>query len=91
MTTGDEAKFTMVVHGGSVNNVHMDDMWELDVETMQWTELYPSTDFPMARSGHSLVMVIDKDLSDAMKANAVKTDKQQEHAPPFRFRRSQLS
>ena len=57
MSTGVESKFSMIVHGGSVNNVHLDDMWEFDVETMEWTELYPSTDFPMARSGHSLVMV----------------------------------
>ena len=50
----------------------------------------------MARSGHSLVMVIDKDLSDAMKAREVKVvqeidKKRKEHAPKrFRFRRRLL-
>ncbi len=48
---------TLVVHAGSANNLLLEDLWEYDANSGQWTELMPAGMTPFARMGATLVAI----------------------------------
>lgn len=57
----------VIVFGGTANNAHMDDMWLFSVKDGSWFEDYPSSDFPMARAGHTTTLFASAALRKTMK------------------------
>ena len=54
----------MYVHGGCVNNMYLDDMWMFDYEDNSWTQFHYDSDFPMARAGHSMILLQSQEARD---------------------------
>jgi N-acetylneuraminic acid mutarotase len=48
---------SMFIHGGSANNLLLEDFHKYDAKTNTWTEMLPSTATPVARAGHTMVSV----------------------------------
>ena len=65
----------VVVFGGSANNIHYNDMWMYDVTGNVWFEDFPSSDMPMARDGHSMVLLASPEMRETMKKATTKTMK----------------
>jgi len=67
LSGGSLVKEYVVVFGGSANNIHYNDMYMYDVSENIWFEDYPSSDLPMARDGHSMVLLASPEMRETMK------------------------
>ena len=65
----------VVVFGGSANNIHYNDMWMYDVTENVWFEDFPSSDMPIARDGHSMVLLASPEMRETMKKATTKAMK----------------
>lgn len=48
---------TLMVCGGTANNIPFDDCWNYDIVEQSWNEIHEWGAFPFAREGHSMVRV----------------------------------